>query len=102
MTYATSHAIGFNLREHKLRINRELREAGATSYGVLKFVGQYLPKVLHPDEHIEAVIYGRYHDGTGLWSLSEGWLVATDRRVIFIDHKPGYTNMDEMGFDAVT
>ena len=37
-----------------------------------------LPRILWEDELPEAVVSGRYHDGNGL-------LVATDRRLIFVD-----------------
>src|SRR5581483_10975532 len=40
------------------RIRRELLDAGATFYGLLKAESRFLPKLLHDNEHVEAVIYG--------------------------------------------
>lgn len=87
--------------DHSRRIRQELAKAGVTQYGMTKFVTTYLPRVIYGDEHIEAAVYGRFEEGLGLLMFEEGWLIATDHRVIFLDHKPGYTNMDELGYEAV-
>jgi len=86
---------------HTERIKQELRDAGITSFGRLRFSCRHLPQVIHEDEHIMAAIYGRYREGGGFLSLSEGVLVATSHRIIFLDHKPGYTKLDELGYDLV-
>lgn len=88
--------------EHTQRIAEELKAAGASSYGAAKFASRYLPNVIHSDEHIMAAVYGRYDEGGGLLSLSAGMLVATEKRVIFLDHKPGFTSMDEITYDVVS
>jgi len=88
--------------EHTQRIATELKAAGASSYGAIKFASRYLPTVIHPDEHVMAAVYGRYDEGGGLLSLSAGMLVATEKRVIFLDHKPGFTSMDEITYDVVS
>lgn len=88
---------------HEDRIVRELRKAGVTSYGRLKFVGRHISSIVRPEEHIEAAVYGRYQESTwGLLSFAAGWLIATDHRMIFIDWKPGFIHFDELGYDAVT
>lgn len=84
------------------RIKQELRTAGATSLGLIKFTSKYLPAVLHPDEHIKGAVYGRYSEGNGPLRWVEGMLVATDKRVLFIDHKPGFSNVDEFTYDVVS
>lgn len=87
--------------QHKLRINAELRKAGITSYTIAKFTTRYLPKVIHDDEHIMAAVYGRYNKEATPFGFG-GMLVATDSRVIFVDHKPGYTTLDELTYDVVS
>lgn len=47
-------------------------------------------------------MYGRYAAGTGLMKWTEGMLIATDRRVIFLDRKPGFEAMDELTYDVVS
>lgn len=84
------------------RVKKELRAAGVTSIGLAKFASRYLPSVLHDAEHIMGVVYGRYAAGSGLLRWTEGMLVATDRRVIFMDRKPGFQTVDELTYDIVS
>ena len=84
------------------RIREELKAVGMTAFGRLKFASHFLPHVLHEGEHIRGVVYGRYTEGTGLLRWVEGMLVATDRRVIFLDRKPGFEAMDELTYDIVS
>jgi general stress protein 26 len=71
-------------------------------YGLAKFSCQYLYRLIHPDEHVKGVVYGRYRSGRGLLGYTEGMLVATDRRVIFLDYKPGLTAVEEVAYYAVS
>lgn len=89
---------------HAHRISQELRAAGATAYGVLKFSSSHLPNIIYDNEHIEAVVYGRYgaEKGLSMLGMIEGMLVATNYRVLFIDHKPGYTLVDDLTYYTVT
>lgn len=87
---------------HKDRIKEELRQAGITPLGKFRFSGIYLPEVIHEDEHIEAAMFGRHKELQGFFGAVEGMLVATDKRVLFIDHRPGYTTMDEFTYDVVS
>jgi uncharacterized protein YhbP (UPF0306 family) len=79
---------------HKGRIKKELRYSGVTRYGLLKTESRYLPKIIHEDEPIKAAVYG-------LAGQSSAMLVATDRRVIFLDRKPFFTTMDEVSYEIV-
>ncbi len=87
--------------QHEARIHSELRKAGVTDFGMKKFAIRDLPSLIGKDEHIEGVIYGRYkyEDGS---PFNEGVLVATDLRVLFLDHKPGYQKTDEITYDVVS
>ena len=87
---------------HERRIKTELRQAGVTMFGRAKFASQHLPRVIHADERVMGAVYGRYRTGSGLLGFTEGMLVATDRRVLFLDYKPGYTAMEELPYDSVT
>ena len=86
--------------EHEQRIQQELKAAGVTRYGMMKFAIKYLPNIIHDNEHIGGVVYGRYSSGAS--SLNEGTLVATDKRLMFLDHKPGFTSLDEVTYDVVS
>ena len=87
---------------HEQRIHNELIAAGVTSYGMKKFAVDYLPKIIHEAEHVMAVVYGRYRDKSGVSNWNEGFLIATDLRIIFLDHKPGFTTTDELNYDIVS
>lgn len=79
---------------HQQRIKKELAAAGMTAYGQFKMTSRHLPKVIEEDEHIGGVVYG--HCGIGL-----AMLVATDRRVIYLERRPMFTSMDDISYDVV-
>lgn len=87
---------------HVDRIKSELKEAGVSQIGMHRFTITYLPKVIHPDEHIMAAVFGRRKVSEGVFGFVEGALVATDQRVLFIDHRPGYSTTDEVSYDVVS
>lgn len=86
----------------KQRIFEELRNAGVSWLGAHRFSGMHLVKVIHHGEHITAAVFGRHREAEGFFGMVEGMLVATDRRVFYIDHRPGYTTMDEIIYRVVT
>lgn len=77
------------------RVKRELLDAGATLYGLLKSETRVLPKLLHPAEHVEAVIYGQHNSNSAM-------LVATDERIIYVDKKPIALMLDEVSYEVVS
>jgi len=83
------------MTDHEKRIKQELRAVGVTGYGLLKGESRKLPAIVHPQEHIHGAIYGRYQ-------TSSAMLVATDRRMIFVDWKPLFTTSDELSYDVVS
>lgn len=87
-------------REQRLR--HELKKAGVTRYGMRKFAMHYLPKLIHGEEHIGGVVYGRYTDKQSGNKWNEGLLIATNLRIIFLDHKPGFTATDEISYRAIS
>ncbi len=81
--------------DHKRRVENELRELGSTRRGLWRLSSRYLPHIIHPDERLGGVIYGRCDEGSVM-------LVATDKRVIFLDKKPLFINTDEITYDVVS
>lgn len=79
---------------HSKRIQTELKKAGVTKYGLLKIESRHLPEIIHDDEHIHGVVYGRHESGSAM-------LVATDKRVLFLDHKPLFRLTDEISYEMV-
>jgi len=90
-----------SMEAHRQRIKNELIAVGVTRFGLKKFAVKYLPEIIHNEEHIKGVVYGRYKENGGP-ALNEGILIATDLRIIFLDHKPGFTKTDEITYDVVS
>lgn len=84
------------------RVRQELKDAFATPYGLIKQEARFLHNIVEDDEHIKAVIYGLYgENGFGVQTSNSGMLVATDKRLIFIDRKPLFSDVDELGYEAI-
>lgn len=81
---------------HISRVRQELKAVGVTRHGLAKPESKELPRVLHDDEHIGGVIYGQIGSG------NSAMLVATDRRVIYLDHRALFMTTDEMTYDVVS
>jgi general stress protein 26 len=82
--------------EHEQRIINELKSVGMTRHGLAKPESRELPMILHEDEHIRGVIYGRSE------SNDSAMLVATDRRVLFLDNQFLFKTIDELSYDVVS
>lgn len=80
---------------HKNRIRKELIDVGVTNYGLLKGESRHLPDTIHKDEHIKGVVYGRHQNGSVMF-------VATDKRMIFMDHKALFRLNDELSYDVLS
>jgi nitroimidazol reductase NimA-like FMN-containing flavoprotein (pyridoxamine 5'-phosphate oxidase superfamily) len=84
-------------KAHKQRIIAELKAVGMTAYGTMKMETDRLPSIIHPDEHIGGVVYGR----TTGEKIGSAMLIATDKRIIFLDVKPFFVTFDEVSYDVV-
>lgn len=80
---------------HEARIQIELKQAGVTRYGLLKAESRYLHRVIRPDDHIRAVVYGRNREGSAM-------MVATDSRLVYLDKKPFFVKTDELTYEIVS
>lgn len=89
-------------KAHAERVKRELRKAGVGWFGLLKFGLRYLHRLIHEDEHIHGVVFGRYRETKHAPAWEEGTLVATNLRVLFVDRKPGYLRADDISYDVVS
>lgn len=90
----TRQVVYDNPKVHRRRIQRELRGAGLTYLALTSGESAYLPLIIHPEEHIGGAVYGRSEAGMVM-------LVATDRRVFYIDKKPLFTTEDQINYDVV-
>lgn len=81
--------------DHVERVRKELLAAGVTKYGLLKGESRHLAKIIHEDEHIGGVVYGRYKKTSAM-------LVATELRVLFLDYKILFRKSDELSYDIIS
>lgn len=80
--------------QHILNIEKELKNVGMKMYGLMKSETKELPHILAENETIHGCIYGQYKGGSGM-------LVATNRRLIFLDKKPMHLLMEEMTYERI-
>lgn len=81
--------------DHADRVKEELKAVGVNKYALKKTSIRNIPDVVHEDEHIKGVIYG-WHDA------NTATIVATDRRLIYMDHKPFFRINYEISYDFVS
>jgi hypothetical protein len=93
-TESTPHSPPARADSHYERVKQELRTAGLSWYGTLMMESRFLPRMIRAHENIKAISYGWQPAGVVM-------LVATDRRIIFLDKKPFYLRDDEVGYDSV-
>lgn len=82
-------------KNHEERVRQELKAAGVTRYGMAKFESRTLHESIALDEHIHGVVYGRYGGGSAM-------MVATNKRVLFIDKKPFVSITDTLHYSAIS
>lgn len=87
---------------HAARVRKELRESGLIPISFIHLTSGYIPTIIRPDEHIKAAVYGHHRTGVGIFGYEVGLLIATDKRILYIVHRPGFTTMDEMNRDYIT
>lgn len=85
--------------QQELRIKSEMRKVGVTSYGLRKTTTKMLLDFIDEDEHVGGVIYGRV--GDKLLESESVMLVATDKRLIYLNHEPFSRYTDEIAYDVV-
>lgn len=76
-----------SLRGQMRSIGQKFRIFGRAEAGELK-------NVIQPDERIIQCAYGYYHGGSGL-------LVATDKRLLLIDKRPFFLNLESIQYEQI-
>jgi len=84
-----------SLMPHSQRIKKDLQRLGVSRYAMLRSESRYLPHIIRPDEQLGGIAYGHYEEGFAM-------LIATDRRVLFLDKKPLFINQDEFNYFTIT
>ena len=98
--YPERAALGFP-QQHRARITSELKQLGAVAYDLWLPETQTLPLIIHPNERILGIVYGRYKQDEDR-AAGRGALVATDSRVLLVDKKPLYIKCGEISYRVVS
>lgn len=85
----------------KTELESQLHDLGAVAYDLWLPETHVLPLVIHPNEQIKGIVYGKYTQTNGA-QVGRGALVATDRRVILLDKKPLFVRCDEITYYAIS
>lgn len=83
------------MTDHQKRILDDLTRLGATKMELMSSESNYLHKIIHHLEEIGGIAFGHHELGYCM-------LVATNRRVIFLDKKPFFANVDDITYDVVS
>lgn len=88
-----------NTRQADLRST--LRQLGADAFDLMLPETHSLATLLHDNEQVQGIVYGRYRQ-SGDKPSGRGALVATDQRIIFLDHKPLFESASEISYEVVS
>jgi hypothetical protein len=78
----------------KRSIKGQMRRVGSRCFFFGRAEAKELKNVLQPDESIIQCAYGYYHGGSGL-------LVATNKRLLLLDKRPFYLNLESLPYDQL-
>lgn len=81
--------------EHRQRVLDDMKRLGASKLELLSSEANYLHKVIHHEEQIGGISFGHHESGYCM-------LIATNRRVVFLDKKPFFANVDDITYDVVS
>lgn len=99
------HQAHHNLISVKIQqteINKVLRQLGAVIYDLWLPETHAIPLIIHPNEKINGIVYGKYKHGGTEPSVGRGALVATDSRILLVDKKPLFLKCDELTYNVVS
>lgn len=85
----------------RVSLATELKALGAVKYNLMLPETKAMANVLHPDEKILGVVYGRYKDDKDS-TVSRGVLIATEQRVVLFNRKFLFKHSDEFAYRVVS
>lgn len=89
------------LKRRGEEIQRVLKSLGADRFDLVLPETHALPGIIHLDEHIIGIVYGKYKLQSSP-QAGRGALVATDSRVLLVDKKPLFEKIDELTYQVIS
>lgn len=93
----STHSFSSNIlaKSHYGLVRQRLAELGLSKFALKRRESRYLPKIIAIGEAIGGAVYGKHNDGLAM-------LIATDKRIIFLDNKPFFVNEEEINYNVVS
>jgi hypothetical protein len=83
-------------------MKHDLKALGADEFDLMLPETHALLDIVHGDETIIGIVYGRYKQNNAEHASGRGVLVATDRRILLVDKKPMFLKCDELSYNVVS
>lgn len=84
-----------DLETRRRYVQKRLRQVGMSELEMRRAEARYLPNLIHNSEEIGACLSGRGIPGHFM-------IIATERRVIVLDCKPFFNNVEDITYDAIS
>ncbi|MBC7708253.1 PH domain-containing protein [Polaromonas sp.] len=89
------------VKQSQMMLESNLKALGAVAYDLLLPETQALPHLIHGDEQILGIVYGKYKMHINA-QKGRGALVATNHRILLVDKKPLFEKVDELAYRVVS
>jgi hypothetical protein len=83
-------------------VKEDLHQLGADEFDLLLPETHALLDIIHDDELIVGIVYGRYKQNNAEHASGRGALVATNNRLLLVDKKPMFLKCDELSYNVVS
>ena len=97
-----SDTIKLSVRRQLSNFKHVLQSLGADKFDLLLPETSALIDIIHANEIVLGIVYGKYKQDNSEHSIGRGILVATNRRVLLVDKKPMFLKCDELSYNVVS
>jgi hypothetical protein len=83
-------------------MKHDLQLLGADEFDLMLPETHALLDIVHGNETVIGIVYGRYKQNNVEHASGRGVLVATDRRILLVDKKPMFLKCDELSYNVIS
>lgn len=83
-------------------MKHDLQALGADEFDLMLPETHALLDIIHDDETIVGIVYGRYKQNNAEHASGRGALVATSRRLLLVNKKPMFLKCDELSYNVIS
>lgn len=85
-----------------INMKNDLQALGADDFDLLLPETHALLDIIHADETVIGIVYGRYKQNNTEHASGRGILVATNNRLLLVDKKPMFLKCDELSYNVIS